>query len=124
MSDKVLGGTPKGLESMCSTCRYAQRIRGMNLQELVICRNNTPVRVPFPVAECSTYDDKRKPAIWDMEKIAWQVESRNRGAVGFGEASTREIRINPPSEYPQGPSQPAINGAGRNPHSQRGKQRC
>ena len=98
--DKVRGGTPKGFQSLCTTCRFAQVIRGLNLQEEVFCRAANPVmRVSFPVETCSLYDDKRIPSRWDMEQIAWVVQSRNRGPMGFaGESSRLQITIEPPNK--------------------------
>lgn len=95
--DKVMGGTPKGGSSMCSSCRQAHRIVGVNLQEEIYCQAKVGVsRIFFPVVECSLYDDKSRPSLYAMEEIAWHVTSRNRGPVGFSDESKSEIHIEPP----------------------------
>lgn len=102
--DKVHGGTPKGSSSLCYTCRAAQRIRGLNFQETIICGMQHPsLLVTFPVETCSSYDDKRLPALYAMERIAWEVKSRNRGAVGFVGDRDMVIEITPPNND-QGPT--------------------
>ena len=119
MSDKVIGGTPKGVDSLCSTCRHAHRIVGLNLQMLVFCQAlpRTP-RMPFPVAECSIYDDQRLPSLDAMRQIAWEVHSRNRGQVGFApDPHKMDIVITPPSrkEGYDVPSQPTGNPSAEKP---------
>lgn len=95
--NKVQGGTPRGGLPLCVTCRAAHNITGVNMQAITICRVGAPFRVQFPVSQCSTYDDKRNPAVWEMEKIAWEVNSRNRGPVGFADNGRMlEIVITPP----------------------------
>lgn len=98
--DKVRGGTPRGLESMCTTCRSAHRIIGLNLQTVVFCRATAKGdRVTFPVSECSLYDDKRVPSLYDMQTIAWEVKSRNRGQAGFAGDGGMDIIVTPPDPY-------------------------
>ena len=81
---KVYGGTPVGNESRCDTCTYSRLIKGYSEKErIVFCdRIYDPIVIPFPVAECSDYSDKRLPYIEDLEKTALLVEVRGRGA-GF-----------------------------------------
>lgn len=99
--DKVRGGTPKAASSMCLSCRLAQVTRGINCEEIVICRSNGQgVRVSFPVVECSMYDDKSLPPLYEMQNIAWVIKSRNRGPMGFTEGNRTEITVEPPKhEY-------------------------
>ena len=75
---KVYGGTPVGSESRCDTCMHARIIQGYAESErIVLCGAVEPaMRVPFRVAECSTYEDKRLPCYWQMEKIAWDLRSK------------------------------------------------
>lgn len=74
------------------------------MQNVVFCSAlpRSP-RVPFPVSECSTYDDQRLPSLDAMRQIAWEVKSRNRGPVGFASDQKRmEIVITPPeTKYDQ-----------------------
>ena len=114
MSDKVIGGTPQGSLSLCRLCRMAHHIRGLNLQEEIYCRAVTPmIRIAFPVETCSIFDDKRMPSLYMMEQIAWSVQSRNRGPVGFEDEGRTRVTVEPPSQFgvPQG--QPPITGKGK-----------
>jgi len=83
---KVKGGTPQGAESLCRTCRWAHIVKGFSAsQEQIRCRwlSQDPF-VPFPVSECSSYDDKRLPSKCDMEKIAWVLLTKKAGrTIGF-----------------------------------------
>jgi len=83
---KVKGGTREGTESLCRTCRWAHIVKSFSAsQEEIRCRGlrNHPT-VPFPVSECSSYDDKRVPSRWDMENIAWILLTKKAGrTIGF-----------------------------------------
>src|SRR5262245_41454034 len=78
---KVYGGTPVGTESRCDTCVNARIIQGYAESErIVLCAaTEPPISVPFQVAECTNYEDKRLPCYWDMQRIAWDV--RPKGGV-------------------------------------------
>ena len=120
MADKVIGGTPLGNRTLCSTCRLAHHIRGINMQEQTICRGYTnPMPMRFPIETCSIYDDKRVPSLYQMEQIAWAVTSRSRGPVGFGGEFTHEIHIEPPDRSPQQPANaPPVTGCAQLESSQ------
>lgn len=93
---KVCGGTPVGNESRCVTCSNARIIEGYAESErLVFCdAMYPPTRVPFNVRQCSMYEDKRLPDFCQMEKIAWEIRSKNAGAVsGFVLASDIENSV-------------------------------
>ena len=105
---KIIGGTPHGGTSLCVTCRNALTMKGQNLQlETLCCYHSNPVRVRFPICECSGYDDKRLPNLYDMKSIAWNIETRNRGKVGFQGNTEKdlEVSITPPKKKnePGGP---------------------
>jgi hypothetical protein len=105
--DKVRGGTPYGTKSMCVNCRNAQVVRGLNNQELTVCRlNGWPLAVRFPVESCSGFDDKRTPPLHEMHQIAWVIHARNRGPIGFSGDGKTEIVVEPPNPYGV-PQQPA-----------------
>ncbi len=97
MADKVRGGTPKGSTSLCLRCRSAFVVRGLNLEEIVDCRK-MEMRMTFRVESCSQFDDKSRPSLYEMERVAWIVTSRNRGPVGFSGERTAEIHIEPPDQ--------------------------
>lgn len=106
MSDKVIGGTPKGFQSMCTTCRNAVNLTGLNCQQVSYCQA-LGRRVTFPINTCSVYSDKRMPSLYDMEQIAWSIQSRNRGPVGFETGGKFEVEITPPAHPPSTPPPPA-----------------
>jgi hypothetical protein len=83
---KVYGGTPSGQASRCDSCVYARIIRGYAQSEkITICdRLFEPIRIPFPVCECTDYLDKRLPCIEDLEQMAWELRSKSAGKrAGF-----------------------------------------
>lgn len=108
--DKVIGGTPKGSGNKCDTCRFAVVMRGINLQTLVHCQYQQR-RAPFRMESCSAYDDKRNPSLYDMQNIAWNIETRNRGQMGFTAGGGLVIEITPPknrgNDNPAQPTPPA-----------------
>src|SRR5262249_45767889 len=71
---KVKDGTPEGLEPLFSASQVE-----------FYCGSTYPERrVPFLVAECSAYDDKRIASKHDMEKIAWILVTKTAGrSIGF-----------------------------------------
>jgi hypothetical protein len=91
---EIKDGTLKGAESLCVTCRWAHIVKGFNpSQEELLCnalRNHPKVR--FPVSQCSSYDDKRIPSKWDMEKIAWILLTKKAGrTIGF--VTAKQFRL-------------------------------
>jgi hypothetical protein len=54
-----------GQASRCDSCVYARIIRGYaHSEKITICdRLFEPIRIPFPVSECTDYLDKRLPCI-------------------------------------------------------------
>lgn len=83
---KVYGGTSVGQESRCDSCVYARVIRGYSQSEkITLCdRIFEPIRIPFPVRECSDYLDRRLPCVEDLENIAWVLRSKSAGkSAGF-----------------------------------------
>ena len=83
---KVKDGAPHGSGTLCSTCRWAQIVKGRSVSQLqILCTRLYPDRsVHFPVSECSTYDDKRIASKQDMEKIAWILLTKTSGrSIGF-----------------------------------------
>lgn len=83
---KVYGGTPVGQASRCDSCVYARIIRGYAQSEkITICdRLYEPLRIPFPVSECTDYLDSRLPRIEDLTPIAWDLRSKSAGRqAGF-----------------------------------------
>jgi hypothetical protein len=95
---KVKNGTPRIEKSLCETCSQATVVKGANLEHVIKCGILDAI-MKFAVAECSDYSNRTATSLTQMEKIAWIVESRERGPVGF-QQSTREldIVISPPKQ--------------------------
>lgn len=93
---RVYGGTPVGNESRCETCTHARIIQGYAESEQIVFCNSLwdPIRIPFKVRQCSSYEDKRLPDVDDLEEIAWPLVSKSAGrSAGFVIASgTRATR--------------------------------
>jgi hypothetical protein len=102
---KVYGGTPVGNESRCTTCVNARIIEGYAEGErLAFCdAMYPPTRIPFNVRQCSMYEDKRLPDFCQMEKIAWQIRSKNAGSVaGFVTVPDADLQEDEPdAEQPE-----------------------
>jgi hypothetical protein len=51
-----------------------------------------PIRIPFPVRECTDYLDKRLPCVEDLEDIAWLLGSKSAGKnAGFVSVTANEL---------------------------------
>lgn len=100
MELKIHMGTPKGRESLCKCCTRAQIIRGVDNQERQICHFGVSRSIDFPVYTCSAFEDARLPSLDEMKKIAWRVETRNRGKWGFKGDDGLQITVEPPYQVP------------------------
>lgn len=83
MSIKV---QPSPSHSLCATCREAHAVEYADGRRLVACcaHGMEPLLLAGDVARCSAYDDRRLPAKWEMEKVAWTVRTDTSGkAIGF-----------------------------------------
>ena len=90
---QIKDGTPQGSETLCVTCRWAHIVKGFAVsQEEIRCRFvSDDLLVRFPVSQCSSYDDKRRPSKCDMEKIAWILLTKKAGrTIGF--VSAKQVR--------------------------------
>jgi hypothetical protein len=86
MSVYVRNGTPIDGPSLCETCCNAHVQRGYRLsEEIVLCTANNPDRrVPFRVRECTSYIDKNRQSLYEMEQMAWILAPRGlKRAAGF-----------------------------------------
>lgn len=81
---KIQGGTAKGWEDLCATCRSAHRMKGQGeSSERTYCYMMGKF-IPFPLASCSSYEDRRQPSVEEMKKIAWTLRTSASGnAIGF-----------------------------------------
>ena len=97
---KVYGGTPQhGGNSLCRRCRDAQIVTERHTGRMrQYCQSRGEVKeIPWNVSDCTEFDDKAKPALWQMEKIAWRfrVDDKRRTA-GF--LTPREFAEKHPDE--------------------------
>jgi len=96
---KVYGGTAVRQGSRCDSCVYSRIIRGYSQSEkITFCdRMFEPIRIPFPVRECTDYLDKRLPCVEDLEDIAWILRSKsagkNAGFVTITANETTELEV-------------------------------
>jgi len=101
MSVNIKNGTPTHGPSLCDTCFRSLVVKGYRESEkVVICQATWPEKqLLFPVRECSTYEDKGRQTLRQMEEIAWTLTprgpKRQAGFVAPGEAKEgdREIEL-------------------------------
>jgi hypothetical protein len=105
---RVKEGTPCGTDSLCQTCSHGHIIKGFGeTQEDVFCRHFYLEReIPFPVRECTCYEDKRLASLRAMEEIAWFLTTRKAGrSVGFVSAeqhrAEKEAEVARKTEHPE-----------------------
>ena len=73
-------------DSLCVTCRRGHIQKGfLESQESAFCTAAEPVRaIPFPVRECTDYDDRRIAPLWEMKEYALiLIPSQSNKAAGF-----------------------------------------
>lgn len=91
---------PSHGQSRCVTCSHSQIVQGSRESEKVTtCHFNFsyPRHVTWHVTECSTYEDKTRPNLFAMEKIAWKF-SPDRGSRRAGILSPDDWRKQHPDE--------------------------
>lgn len=78
--------------SLCKSCRRGMLIQGIGDAEQVQYCNRIDKAIRFKVAECTEYDDKSRPALYDMRETAFYLMT-NKGKV------ERSIGFMSPQEY-------------------------
>lgn len=101
--DKVIDGTPKSGPNLCESCAQALTVKGFTGQVRHIHCCWAGKSVHFPVYSCSRYVHGSRTDLAEMKKIAWVVESRNRGTWGFGGERKTEIIVRPPGTEEEAP---------------------
>jgi hypothetical protein len=95
----VRNGTANGSQSLCRTCRNAHIQTGFaDSEEEVRCGYfyEQPHLVSFAVSQCTGFLDKLTPTLFEMQKIAFVIETKKRsGNIGFASA---EIKVTRPEE--------------------------
>lgn len=75
MKQLVKGGTPNHEENLCLSCSYSARRVGHSIsQEEVFCRafnDDGYLRVPFKIAECTSYSDKNQVRADSFYSTGW-----------------------------------------------------
>lgn len=80
---KVRNGTQEHSgENLCLSCRRSTWRKDRSGHTYIQC-HAFERKVDSVTVECSEYDDKGRPALWDMEKIAWVLMSDKKGPIGF-----------------------------------------
>lgn len=87
MASKFRGIRDGKLEPLCKTCDHAQYIQGESLVNVtLLCHKSdwVPREMEFEATTCSMYSDRRLPSQYEMEKIAWRINSDAKaGKIGF-----------------------------------------
>ena len=107
---KIHGATPKSGKPLCQTCKSASVVDGQNCEQRIICGSGmfAPVGVvTFKVHACSHYHPINVPWLHEMEQMAWHIEARRRGPVGFEQEGPLEIIVRKPGESDNHGNQPA-----------------
>jgi hypothetical protein len=78
----VKNGTPVGNANLCKRCTWGQFMTGFRDSDLlIICTNVNPnLTVPFPVNECSGFNDRHKPTLEQMSWLALRVSQTRLSA--------------------------------------------
>ena len=93
----IKGGTPPGGKSLCVTCKHSSSVRGQNMEEVIHCTaglfEHRQGLVPFKVSECTEFHPSNMPWLHEMEEMAWKIEARKRGVVGFEGEKVGEMEV-------------------------------
>lgn len=94
---KVKNGTPLAGPHLCRHCSLGQVVTGYRETDLfVICTNSRPNHlVPFPVRECTEYQDRNRPDWEQMEKLAIDLteEMKRKPTPGFRGAGFASVPV-------------------------------
>jgi hypothetical protein len=89
MRVKIHGGTAKGDEDLCVTCRHAMIRKGQQGSSFVHC-GYFDRTWNDPTSECNSYLDKRTPHYQELIDIAWKITADPKGKIGFQAPSKEE----------------------------------
>jgi hypothetical protein len=76
---------PHAGDTLCARCHdgyVAERANGLRV---AICHvTASPVRMPLDVVRCTDFTPRDTPTRWEMEKVAWTLNTDKSGKViGF-----------------------------------------
>jgi hypothetical protein len=86
MTIKIQGGTARGEESLCQTCRCAHIRKGFReSEEQIFCGVGEGLRpVLFKIAECTDYANRSVPYRYELEQMALLINvPPTRKKAGF-----------------------------------------
>lgn len=79
---KMTGSTPNSSTSPCTSCRFLKRVRGQR-DEFRFC-DKFDRQLNMQVSECSEYQNKNHPSLFNMQQIAWNLTADKKGGrAGF-----------------------------------------
>lgn len=78
----VIGGTARGSENLCHTCKNAL-VREDNFNRQSVKCSAGAGWVKTKTVRCSDYIHRNLTEKWDLEKIAWTITADPKGKVGF-----------------------------------------
>lgn len=102
---KVRNGTKPDGPALCASCRSGTTMAsGVNNKETTYCRHIGEF-IKMKITQCSEYDDKAKPTLYQMESAAWILYTKRAGRdIGFMKASDFKTKfkksILPDSDMP------------------------
>lgn len=77
---------------LCGKCKHAH-VREMKSEILVLCTelpsDSRWLRITSPVLRCRDFQDINQPSQWDLEKIAWVLNTDEK---------TKKIGFKPPQQ--------------------------
>ena len=91
---KVKAGTRPDVD-LCQSCSFATIAHGTAGSQQIKRCSQLDQRVPFPVNDCSSWDEKGATALWEMHQIAWAVEVKGGRAIGFLNPKQRRDKGDP-----------------------------
>ena len=62
----------------CSNCVVAKTVANVTMVKCYDFGN-----IIDTIEECSAYRDKNQPSEYQLEKIAWEIDPKKKGAAGF-----------------------------------------
>lgn len=82
------------MTGLCQTCRNVLRVERPYGEVLMWCQTHHAMSMPMPpdVMRCSDYSDARTPSEWEMEKVAWTLNTDKSGRIlGFSAPKKEEV---------------------------------
>lgn len=75
--------------SLCTTCTNATIAKGSGLAEELIYCSSLRSKLRFKVFKCSGYEDKRLPSLYEMQQLAWTLQTDRTKKIGFQSPAQR-----------------------------------